>query len=481
MGLTRRHEELLEARGLDLELLERNGVESCGKLGADTISIPYFDGDQIVNHKFRTISGTKKFCQDEGGKKIVYNRNCLVDDTLSGQPIIITEGEIDCWTAMQCGFDRVISVPDGAPAEELGKRATVKYTYLDDMPKAALDAKEIILAVDGDGPGTALLADLSVRLGRIRCKWVQYPPGCKDLNDVLQKDGQRGVVEVISRAQWMAVNGVYRLSQLPPLVMATPYDSGFPGLSGHYRLRPGDFCVITGTPSSGKTSFANDLACRMAAKHQWPVALAGFEQIPQLDHARMLRTWYSGAPVKDLQDDELRQANAWIDERFVFIVPGEDDSPTPDWLIDRCAAAAIRHGVKLIVIDPWNEIEHDRPGEMSLTEYVSQVLRRIKALARKYELHIIVVAHPAKMRREEGKIPIPNLYDISDSAAWANRADVGIIVHRKSQDETMIRVAKSRYHDQIGKPGDVAVRYIWQRATYDLFDAQTSLSYEDRR
>jgi len=43
---------------------------------------------------------------------------------------------------------------------------------------------------------------------------------------------------------------------------------------------------------------------------------------------------------------------------------------------------------------------------------------------------------------------------------------VGVIVHRTDEHETLIRIAKSRYHDQIAKPGDVAVRYLWQRASY---------------
>jgi len=68
-----------------------------------------------------------------------------------------------------------------------------------------------------------------------------------------------------------------------------------------------------------------------------------------------------------------------------------------------------------------------------------------------------------------GKYPVPTLYDISDSAHFANRADVGIVVHRKTEEETLVRVSKVRFQDQIGKPGDVRVRYVWQRAAYELF------------
>lgn len=470
MGLTRRHAELLEARGIDIELLERLGVTSCDRHGADTIAIPYLQDGKQVNRKFRTISGQKQFSQDAGARKIVYNFDCLLDETLADQPIIWTEGEVDAWSAMQAGFARVVSVPDGAPSEELGDRETAKYSYLDSLPKLALAAKEHILAVDGDGPGTALQRDLSLRLGRARCKWVRYPQGCKDLNDALQKFGTRGVLETIHRAQWIALDGVYRMSELPPVIPMKPHDSMFPGLGEHYRLRLGDFAVISGIPGMGKTTFVNDLVCRMASWHNWHACFASFEQIPQIDHRRALRTWHGGAPVKDLDDESVRRADAWIDQNFVFLVPSEDDRPTLPWLLQRCADAIIRYGVKIVVIDPWNELEHERPGDMSLTEYVGAALREFKAFARKYEIHLIVVAHPAKMRRDSaGKYPIPTLYDISDSAHWANRADVGIIVHRATEEETLIKIVKSRYHDQIGRPGDVSARYIWQRATYEAY------------
>ena len=104
--------------------------------------------------------------------------------------------------------------------------------------------------------------DMALRLGRVRCKWVKYPRGCKDLADVLQAFGQRGVVETINRAQWMEIDGLYRMSELPPLPETPPHDSGFPGLAPHYRLRPGDVVVVTGIPGHGKTTFVNDIACR---------------------------------------------------------------------------------------------------------------------------------------------------------------------------------------------------------------------------
>jgi twinkle protein len=216
------------------------------------------------------------------------------------------------------------------------------------------------------------------------------------------------------------------------------------------------------------SAFVGDIACRMALSHKWPVCFAAFEQNPTLDHRRMLRTWFGGGLVTSLDRDTLERADAWIDEYFSFVVPDNDSYPTLAWVMERFAASALRYGTRLFVLDPWNELEHDRPNGITLTEYVGTALRDFKAFARKYEAHVILVAHPAKMKREQdGKYPMPSLYDISDSSHWYNKADVGIVVHR-SPEETLIRVAKSRYHDQIGKPGDAKVKYCWQRATYEI-------------
>jgi twinkle protein len=460
--------ELLEARGFDIELVARLGVRSCDRFGDSTIEIPYYRGDQVVGRKYRTLAGPKKFAQEVGSEQIFYNRNVLADPGLALAPVIATEGELDCWAGLQAGFPRVVSVPGGAPSKALGNHGTAKYAFLDEAPSLALST-QWILATDDDEAGHALREDLALRLGHRRCQWLRYPKGCKDLADALQRYGERGVVESLARAQWM-VGNVYRLQDVAFTAPPQAMPSGFPGLDEHYRLRLGDLCVVTGIPSMGKTAFVGDLACRMALRHDWPVCFASFEQSMQ-DQRRMLRTWKAGAIEASLDAEQRDMADAWINERFCFVLPDADSRPSLAWLLERFAVAALRYEAKLFVLDPWNELEHERPKDMSMTEYVGDALHEIKAFARHYGVHVIVVAHPMKMHRDKaGHYPIPSLYDISDSAHWYNRPEVGIVVHRQEDGSTLIRVAKSRYHDQIGKPGDVAVRYVWQRATYEAIE-----------
>lgn len=445
--LTTAHAEALTERGLDVETAVRLGVESSDNDDGSLV-FPFTLDGKVVNRKFRQLPG-KKFWQESGGTQCFWNADVITDDTLAGEQLIITEGEFDTVAAVQSGFPRTVSVPGGAPTEQ-GQKS---YEFLNETPVPGDDV--IVLATDSDGPGRALMHDLALRLGKARCKWVPYPKGCKDLNDALQKFGEKGVQESINRAQWIKVDGVYRLSELPPAPYRKPHHTPF-----QYNLRVGDFQVITGIPSHGKTAFVDDLCCNMVQTHGWRPAIASFEQNPNEDHRRALRTWYTRKKEVDMTEGEKDAADAWIDKSFMFIVPDDEDLVDLKWTLEKAETAVIRHGANMLIIDPWNEMDHERPNGMSLTEYTGFAIKEFKRFAKRFNVHVIVVAHPQKPRDrdKDGNLRIPSLYDISDSAHWYNKADVGIIVHRTG-DETLIRIAKSRHHTQIGTPKDITAEF----------------------
>ena len=102
---------------------------------------------------------------------------------------------------------------------------------------------------------------------------------------------------------------------------------------------------------------------------------------------------------------------------------------------------------------------------MQLTEYTGFAIKQLKRFAKRYRVHVICVAHPAKIPRSKvGQFPIPALYDIADSAHWANKPDVGIIIHRPdvTKPNTLIGIAKVRYRS-VGRPGDLAG--VWNEDT----------------
>jgi len=118
--------------------------------------------------------------------------------------------------------------------------------------------------------------------------------------------------------------------------------------------------------------------------------------------------------------------------------------------------------MKVCIIDPWNEIDHKRQRDESLTEYTGRAIRKLKVFAKRYDCLVIVVAHPDKGARHRDAEAI-GLSDISDSAHWANKADIGVTIGRIGEDgvssSTGVYVKKIRYQPEAGKPGEFVLQY----------------------
>src|SRR5690606_28370386 len=83
-----------------------------------------------------------------------------------------------------------------------------------------------------------------------------------------------------------------------------------------------------------------------------------------------------------------------------------------------------RHGIKGLVIDPWNELTHMRPPHVNEADYVAMELTRIRRFARTYGVHVWVVVHPNKLEKgPDGKYAVVTPYQLAGGANWRNKAD----------------------------------------------------------
>lgn len=465
--LTETAKTWLEDRRISAETARRLQVASVERGGGDWIVFPYAREGKIINRKYRRID-KKAFSQDAGGEKAVWNIDALAEPEYTG-PVIITEGEMDALAAIEAGFERVVSVPDGAPSEAIGDRDTAKYDYVPELLKALKGKDEIILATDGDGPGANLLEDLAYRLGRARCKYLAYPKGCKDLNDALIHYGQSGVTATIKRAKWLKVTGLVRLKELPPQSDPVLYRAGISEkLDEHMALGLGHFSVWTGVPGNGKSTLVRAIGIELAQKHGLKQCVASFEDTPA-DYRREVARYLNGRAAMYLKPEHYAIADDFIDQHYRFILPDYDDEPSLDWLIERMEAAAVQFGAKLFVIDPWSELDHLYGRDMSETQYVAWAIAQLRRFARRFAAHVAVIAHPAKMDMSKGKPRVPEGYDISGSAHWFNKPELGVTVHRVQEDGvdcTMVRVWKSKRHDVMGPPGDVLLELEYNSGRY---------------
>jgi len=469
-------ENFLDERRIDTEVAVKYGIYTANnvvgtKRGSSVLVFPYLERGETVNEKFRLLP-KQRFWQHSGRRKIFWNADALDDPALEAGtlPLIITEGEFDALAAIQCGFPLAVSVPDGAPPTHSGGAAneeygaseqTGRFEFLWSAREKIKKAKRFIIATDDDGPGQRLREELIRRLSPGRCSFVEYPEGCKDLNDVLLDHGPSGVAQVLNRAKQWPVKGLYRLSDYPEEAELATFSSGFPLLDNHFRLVLGEFIVVTGIPQHGKSSICLQLLANLASLHGFRSAIFS----PEMRVVPVIRDRMLSIRTKRIARFAEPQDKAWIEDNFVFIGTSpvrngdDDDDFTLEWIIDKAIEAVLRDGIRILLIDPWNEVEHAKGKGESMTEYVARGIRMLKRFSQHYNVAVIVVAHPTKMPKEaDGEFEVPTLYDISDSAAWFNKCDHGIVVHRTLERGTEVRVVKSRF-DEAGEPGMVRMKF----------------------
>ena len=460
-----KHEEWLESRGLDPSLARKLGISTKREGGANWISVPYVERGRTINHKYR-LASEKRHRMDPDAPLTLWNHDALLTD--EDRPLVITEGEWDALAAIQAGFRRSVSVPNGAPAEAAENLSEAKRYQFLWRSKDLLDSvKQIIIATDGDGPGKVLASDLARWLGPERCKFISYPADCKDLGDVLRIGGEGAVAELLGDAKPYPVKGLYKLGDFPEPPPTTSLPVGLPGLDDLFALTLGTFTVISGWAGHGKTSLLMRMLANLMERGV-NVALGSFETLPRPILERRLRACLYRCGEVGPKANSTGPADELLAKRLNVIAHTARDEDTEldlDYIIELAKVAVLRDGVRLLVLDPWNEIEHKRSSDETETEYTSRAIRSLKRFALNYECAVWLVAHPRKPHSDGNPKP-PSLYDLAGSAHFANKADYGLVIHRDDMRGTEIeaRVVKVRM-GLTGKPG--VARLQWDQSVSD--------------
>lgn len=450
-----KHQAWLEQRGISADLAAKFGLETVMKDGAAWLSVPYVEHGKTVNHKYR-LTSEKRHQLDPGAPLTLWNHDSLLDQ--SDKPVVICEGEWDAMTALALGW-RAVSVPNGAPADQTEDVANAKrYEFLWRARSALNDVKQFILATDDDAAGKALRADLVALLGADRCCFVEYPFPSKDLNEVLLEYGTEAVSKALNSAKPYPVRGLYRMSDFPevPEIRGTPV--GINAMNDKIEIVMGTLTVFTGYSNMGKSTVMNTILANAVARGL-VVCLASFETAPQPILRDGLARALIGCEAGQFMSHPQRQAAYETIENQVKVISNALDDELEfdiETFLETARVAVMRDGARLIVLDPWNELEHKRNRDESLTEYVGRAIRRVKAFARRHNVAVWIVAHPTKPQK--GINQMPSLYDISDSANWANKADYGLVYHRKDKtvNEATLAVVKVR----MGLPGECASELV---------------------
>ena len=485
-------------RGIGQATLERNQITVTTawmpgpNCEVECVAFPFFRGGELVNVKYR--DGKKHFRQEKGAEKVFYGLDTIrTAHGGSHEDIIIVEGEIDALSLQEAGLldaYGILSVPDGAPGkvrdETPAPEDDTAFAYLWNCRDVIESARRVILATDADEPGRALEEELARRIGKEKCWRVAWPSAndaqIKDANEVLVDCGAAVVRECIEAARPYPIKSLFDAGQFEGNTVRLFREGRERGLSTGFRnldqlmtIVPGMLSVVTGYPSSGKSEIVDAIAVNMATLHGWKFAMCSFENAPD-EHIAKLAEKHLGIPFWEgmgaarMGEGDLRRAIAWLDERFFFI-RAEDESPTIEWVLETARAAVLRHGVQGLVLDPYNEFEHKRPAGKTETEYISEMLGKVKRFAANHGVHVFFVAHPAKPDPKDAGNE-PGLYSISGGAHWNNKADLGVVVHRawladgRRSPLTEVFVKKVRFK-WVGAPGRINLTFDAATGRYE--------------
>ena len=235
-------------RGISMQTLTKmkitEGKEWMPQKGKEvnTIQFNYYKDGELINTKFRT--GDKCFKLVSNAELIPYN----LDAIKGSMSCVITEGEMDTLSFIECGREDVISVPNGANAN---------LSYLDDYLEEYFDDKEIIyIASDSDTKGVMLREELLRRFGPERCKVVEYGEGCKDANEHLMMYGKDSLLQCLNNAIEPKIEGVFHIEDVEkPLDLLyrkglqRGYTIGFENFDELCSFETKRLCILTGIPS----------------------------------------------------------------------------------------------------------------------------------------------------------------------------------------------------------------------------------------
>lgn len=467
-----KHVEYLAKRGIQSETAAMMRVHTKQDSRGNWLVFPYRLGGKVVNRKYR-LTSDKQHQMDTGGTLCLWNAECLQSPLVDkGASVIITEGEFDALIAMECNFPLVLSVPNGAPSEKIEDPVNSnRYKFLWETEKELEKVKHFILATDGDGPGRVLAHDLAAILGAERCSFIEYPDGTKDLNDVYTAEGYDGVQALIDRAKPFPVQGLHDFFDFPEMPEVQGMETGIDALEGKMQIVLGTLNVFTGYSNMGKSTVLNTMIAH-CAENDVPVCIASFETMSRpILMDGIAKALIGCTPKEFYHHPERRTAYAHINKMVKVISNSldEDLEFTIESFLDTARIAVVRDGCKVVILDPWNELEHSRGKDQTVTEYIGRSLRRIKAFIRQYNVSFWIVAHPTKPIK--GTNDMPSLYDISDSAHWANKADYGLVYHRPDREVNKAELAVVKV--RMGLPGEVSsavVKFDYRNSRINLLD-----------
>ena len=469
----------LEGRGISRGVTERYHI-STRKDNENVLVFPFYD----ENHTLRFVKYRKTdFDKDRDKNKEWCEKDTMpilfgMDQCQDFSRLVITEGQIDSLSLEEAGVPNAVSVPNGARG----------FTWIENCWDWVSKFPEVVVFGDCERGKITLVDELSRRL-RCKLRVVRQEDylGEKDANAILQRYGPEALRQAVANAQVLPVNHVVRLAEVESVDL-NDLERIRTGFSNLDRVVDGFFMgqlvLLTGKRGEGKSTLMGQLMAESLNQGYKVLAYSG--ELPGYQFKRWLDFQLAGPqnvlttynvysdPRYSLEEDTVQRLNRWYYDNAFLYDNNSLNGDEYESLLETIEKTIQRYGVKLVCVDNLMTAIDVASADSQYIQQ-SQFVRSLKQIAVRYNVVVLLVAHPKKT---DGKVTDNDA--VSGSSDITNRADIVLSYVKNSEGEApggKVFVMKNRMTGKLAL-GDGAVAMEYEPSSKRIYQAGSSPSYK---
>ena len=397
-------------------------------------------GEHLANkyRKTKKSEGPKMWFEKGTNVNTLFN----MDKINLSETLLITEGEFDCLSAIESGFKNAVSIPSGV--NSTNEWITTNWTFIEQF-------EEIIIWFDNDEAGIKGAREVFNRLPNKSVKIVRCEVA-NDINELLHKYGKLAVLKQIEKASTPTLEGVATLDMIEDFDVheAETLKLGIDDIDADLvGMVFGSLNVLSGRNGSGKSTILNQIYIAEAINQGYKTFLFSGELIGGNVKYWLLQTLaneeqFAEYTAKD--GHKYKKVTIQAKEKIVndmkdrFFLYDSDDYRI-EAIIEKMTVLAKRYGVRVFVIDNLMTIESSVKDKY---EAETDIVKKLKNFAKKYNALVHLVAHPRKSMNDEIEKD-----DVAGSANITNLADYVTTISRAKDDvieyDAILKILKNRH------------------------------------
>lgn len=478
--------EYMKNRGISEEITRKYQLTT-QKGNPKVLVFPFYDETgKLVAAKYRKtdfkkgIDKNKEWFEKDTQPILFGMKQCVGFDRL-----IITEGQIDSLSVAEAGYDNAVSVPTGASG----------FTWLRNVYVWISQFKEVLVFGDCEHGKMTLLDTLIARLPKniiVKAVRIKDYLGEKDANDILRKYGVRAIRACIDNATVPKLDNVKQLADVESVDL-NKMDKILTGITGIDRvirgMAMGQLVILTGKRGEGKSTFMSQMVCTALQENRSVFVYSG--ELADFHFKRWLDLQLAGIRhIKESQDqwgqsqyyiepETAKQISDWYRNRAYiydnnFIVDGAEFESLPETI----EKVIQQYNVQMICIDNLMTAMERVIEQSNLYLAQSNFVGKLKAIATKYQVVIILVAHPKKANAD-------SYQDDNDLVAGSsditNKADIILKYSRAAENDegynSIIKVTKNRIAGKLLMKNEDAVKVFYDDRSKRITDINDNQYY----